>query len=136
MPHLSVALRCAIAWRVAVVALLGLAACSSRTGEVRVSVDSTMSTGGVEVLALPFDPAALAGSIQRAPARPASDSAARYYTVADSADSANASFQRARLGVNAAVIASRAADRHAPSYDSTFRKLSRQADSAEALREV
>lgn len=112
------------------------AACSStRSGELRVTVDSTVAPEAREVIASPVDPASLGIAVTPGrQTRSSADSIARYRALADSASGADELFQNERTALNAAAKALRGGDRHARGYARSYDSLERRTVAAEQLR--
>jgi hypothetical protein len=101
---------------------------------MRVVIDSTLVSATQEVLAVPFDPAPFAPAAHAAVGGASGDSIALYYAAADSADSLDASFQRARAALNSEARTLGRADRRSRDYAARYAAFEARRDSAEALR--
>ena len=116
-------------------ALLAAMGCTSDDGEVVVIANSE---SGRSVIASPVDPRRVyAGVVRRLHAAgPVGDSIARYYALADSADSLDAAFQEQRAALNRDARAMAAADRRAPSYAREFDAYMKRVATATRTREA
>lgn len=115
---------------------LVLAACS-RTSEIAVVLDSSAPTRGLEVVAVPVDPATLRRPEPPPPAalpRRTADSVARWRRLADSAAALDAIFQGEREALNAEALALRALDRRGADYARRYDAFRRRQASADSLR--
>jgi hypothetical protein len=101
---------------------------------MRVVLDTTLANATQEVLAVPFDPATLISTVHAPPREALADSIALYYALADSADSLDADFQRARAALNAEARALDTMDRRTRDYGTRYSELQARRDSAHALR--
>lgn len=96
--------------------------------------DTTLTRAGQEVLTAQDGPATVSSSAPPTARRAPSDSVARYYAAADSADSLDAEFQRARAALNSEARTLAGADRRSRDYAARYTAFEARRDSAEALR--
>jgi hypothetical protein len=98
-------------------------------------IDTTHASTAQEVLAAPSRPATVASTAPAATRGASGDSVALYYALADSADSLDAMFQRARASLNSEARAiDGASDRRARDYATRYAAFEARRDSAEMLR--
>jgi hypothetical protein len=104
----------------------------SGSGHVVVVIDSTMSRGSVEVVALPMSPAraSVAATLDGAPP----DSHARLRVLEDSATRFDGRFQRLRDSLNTDVRALDTADRRTPAYARRYAEIRRRTMIADSIR--
>lgn len=116
-------------------ALLAAAGCTSDDGDVVVIANSE---SGRSVIASPVDPRRVHADVMRRlrAAGPVGDSIARYYALADSADSLDAAFQEQRAALNREARARTAADRRTPSYAREFDSYMKRVAAATRTREA
>jgi hypothetical protein len=135
MPHHAGARRSAVPRNAIAFALLAAVGCTSDDGDVVVIAHSE---SGRSVIASPVDPRRVhAGVVRRLRAAgPVGDSIARYYVLADSADSLDAAFQEQRAALNRDARAMAAADRRSASYAREFDGLMKRVAMATRTREA
>jgi hypothetical protein len=119
-------------------ALLAAACERPARGELHVIVDTTVVSAVQEVLALPFDPAALLARHEAPqpalPDGPRGDSLRSFGALRDSASALDAAFQRERAALHRDAAAMRAMDRLSSAYAERFDQWTRRAAAADSLR--
>lgn len=116
-------------------ALLAAGGCTSDDGDIVVIANSE---SGRSVIASPVDPRRVRAEVVRRlrAAGPVGDSIARYYALADSADSLGAAFQEQRAALNRDARAMTAADRRSPTYARQFDAYMKRVAVATRTREA
>jgi hypothetical protein len=115
-------------------AFLAAVGCSSDDGDVVVIANSE---SGRSVIASPVDPRRVHAEVVRRlrAAGPVGDSIARYYALADSADSLDGIFQEQRAALNRDARAMATVDRRTPSYAREFDAYMKRVATATRARE-
>jgi hypothetical protein len=116
-------------------ALLAAVGCTSDDGDLVVIASSE---SGRSVIASPVDPRRVHAEVVRRlrAAGPVGDSIARYYAIADSADSLGAVFQEQRTALNRDARAMATVDRRTPSYAREFDDYMTRVATATRTREA
>ena len=135
MPHYAGARRSTVPRDILALTLLAATGCTSDDGNV---VVITNSESGRSVIASPVDPRHVHAAVVRRlrGIGPVGDSIARYYVLADSADSLDATFQEQRAALNRDARAMATADRRSPSYARQFDAYTRRVAAATRAREA
>ncbi len=116
----------------AALAMVFAVACGGpNAGEIHVVIDSTQASAALEVVAVPFDPAALRTV---ATDGVASDSMEHVLALSDSLRGAERRFQDERAFINSEVISMRGRDRTTREYAAAHAALTRRITTAESLR--
>ena len=135
MPHHAGARWSAVSRNALAFVLLAALACASDDGNVVVIAHSE---SGRSVIASPVDPRRVHAEVVRRlrASGPVGDSIARYYALADSADSLDAAFQEQRATLNRDARVMAAADRRTPSYAREFDAYMKRVAAATSTREA